>query len=187
MASTIWIKQTGRDLMALSEKWEALLGGGDSDHSRSAPMTLASHDDGGGMNSDGGSSQGGAPDLKSSQGPWTRAAGVAGELRVGVVSALTDLTTAFEDAPIASGGFGSTVALAEVRTSWEKRLASVRDECGRLQTTLRAAGRGDASSGRGTKAWRPAGFPVSGFRWRRAVVGGWVGGTRGMRERGPRR
>ncbi|HEY8985113.1 MAG TPA: hypothetical protein VIU15_36750 [Streptomyces sp.] len=77
---------------------------------------------------------GGAPDLKASKGPWTKASGVAEELRTATATALTDLTTAHDGAK--APGFTTSDALAEILPTRENRLKAVRDECGRLSTAL---------------------------------------------------
>jgi len=101
---------------------------------------------------------GGAPDLKASKGPWTKASGVAEELRTATVTALTDLTTAHDGAK--APGFTSPDALAEILPTWENRLKAVRDECGRLSTAL--AKSGDRPGGRGQGGHRRPGQEIAG-------------------------
>ncbi|MEU0130118.1 MULTISPECIES: hypothetical protein [unclassified Streptomyces] len=117
--------------MALSEKWEALLGPGTGD--APAGMTLAS------AAPPGGGGPGGQADLKVMHGPWTSASGVAGELHTTSASALTELATASEGVSAGTEGFTGTTALTEVLTSWQKRLTSVREESSRLKGSLLSA------------------------------------------------
>ncbi|QTE00299.1 amino acid ABC transporter permease [Streptomyces cyanogenus] len=90
---------------------------------------------------DPGGGGGAGPDLKASKGPWMKASGVAEDLRTATDSALTDLKTAHEGAKAGTEGFTSTAALHEILPTWEKRLTSVRDECGRLHGALARSGR----------------------------------------------
>lgn len=92
------------------------------------------------MSSGGGGGEG-APDLKAGQGPWTKAGGVAGQLRTSTSSSLTDLTTASEGVAGGTAGFTSTTTLTSVLESWKTRLTAVRDECGRLEGALWGAGK----------------------------------------------
>ncbi|MEU6403586.1 hypothetical protein [Streptomyces sp. NPDC046985] len=89
----------------------------------------------------GGAGGGSGPDLKASQGPWTKAAGVAQDLRTATDAGLTELRTAHEGVKSGAAGFTSTAALDEILGTWEKRLTSVRDECERLHGALAKAGR----------------------------------------------
>ncbi|MEU8838385.1 hypothetical protein AB0D97_04515 [Streptomyces roseus] len=102
-----------------------------------APMRLASADDGTGGHSGGpGLGGGGNEDLAHSGGPWTRAAVAAGELGISMDGALGKMAGAHEGIASGTAGFASTNALAIVRTSWEKRLTAVRDECRALRPQL---------------------------------------------------
>ncbi|OLZ62078.1 hypothetical protein AV521_43025 [Streptomyces sp. IMTB 2501] len=89
----------------------------------------------------GGGDGGSGPDLKASQGPWTKASGVAQDLRTATDSGLTDLKTAHEGVKGGTDGFTSTAALNEILPTWEKRLTSVRNECDRLHSALAKTGR----------------------------------------------
>ncbi|KOV70733.1 hypothetical protein [Streptomyces sp. MMG1121] len=84
---------------------------------------------------------GSAPDLKASKGPWTKASGVAQDLRTVTNAGLTELKTAHEGVKGGTDGFTSTAALNEILPTWEKRLTSVRNECDRLHGALAKAGR----------------------------------------------
>ncbi|MFR9797181.1 amino acid ABC transporter permease [Streptomyces sp. MS06] len=95
---------------------------------------------GGGGGGPSGSFGGSAPDLVASKGPWLKASGVAQELQTTTKSGLTDLKTAHEGLKGGTGGFASTAALNEILPTWENRLASVRDECDRLQGALTRTG-----------------------------------------------
>ncbi|MEV0410390.1 hypothetical protein AB0I68_06130 [Streptomyces sp. NPDC050448] len=122
--------------MALNAKWQAVFGeDGRGPGAGSGPrMTLASAGP-----SSGGS--GGGPDLQASQGPWTSAGNIAGALRTSSATAVTELATANEGVSGATGGFSSTAALTEILGTWTTRLTAVRDECGRLNGSLKTAGR----------------------------------------------
>ncbi|MFI1014632.1 hypothetical protein [Streptomyces sp. NPDC020965] len=117
--------------MTLNTQWQELFG---TEHP-GAGMTLATADGRGGGGGDGG------PDLKADQTPWSGAGGVAGELRGSTASAMTELETALEGVTGATEGFMATAALTEIRTGWQDRLTSVRDECERLDAALRGAGK----------------------------------------------
>lgn len=114
--------------MALNAKWQELIG------EQPAAMSLAGlpAQDGGG---------GGGPDLKADVGPWHSAGNTAGELKTSTSSSLTDLDTANEGVSGGTAGFDSSAALTEILGTWKTRLTNVRDECGRLEGALKAAGR----------------------------------------------
>ncbi|MFF3453136.1 hypothetical protein ACFYXH_02180 [Streptomyces sp. NPDC002730] len=116
--------------MALSARWQELF---DADSS-GARMSLAS------ANAPGDGGRGG-PDHKASQGPWTRASGVADALHTSSASALTELETAAKVEAKSTAGLDSTKAMSEVLGSWKVRLTAVRDECGRLEGSLKSAGK----------------------------------------------
>ncbi|AJT66208.3 hypothetical protein T261_4565 [Streptomyces lydicus] len=84
---------------------------------------------------------GGSPDLKVSQAPWTTASGVANALQATTGSAASGLSAAHEGITWGLEGFLTPAALAEVRTSWEQRLGSIKAECHRLEGALKAAGK----------------------------------------------
>ncbi|MFF9280026.1 hypothetical protein [Streptomyces griseosporeus] len=86
-------------------------------------------------------STGSNADLKASKGPWTKASGVAGDLRMATQSGLTDLTTAHVGVGGSTEGFTCTAALKELCASWEDRLTAVRDECDRLEGALARTGK----------------------------------------------
>ncbi|MGW6408594.1 hypothetical protein ACWF95_15610 [Streptomyces vinaceus] len=115
------------DTEAFPARWAELFG-------ESAPMRLASADDGTGGR--GGGPGSGNEDLAHSGGPWTRAAVAAGELGISMDGALGKIAGAHEGIASGTTGFESTTALATVRTSWEKRLTAVRDECRALRPQL---------------------------------------------------
>ncbi|MEU8520749.1 hypothetical protein [Streptomyces sp. NBC_01216] len=120
--------------MTLNATWEELFGG-TGPSGRPASMTLAglpAEDRGGG---------GGDANLKADEGPWHGAGRTSGELRVSTGTALTDLGTANEGVTGGTAGFDSSAALTEILGTWKTRLTAVRDECGRLETALRSAGR----------------------------------------------
>ncbi|MER8046785.1 hypothetical protein [Streptomyces sp. NPDC094032] len=114
--------------MALNAKWQEIIG------EQPAAMSLAGvpAPDGGG---------GGGPDLKADVGPWHGAGNTAGELKTSTTSSVTDLDTANEGVTGGTAGFDSSAALTEILGTWKNRLTAVRDECGRLEGALKAAGR----------------------------------------------
>ncbi|WP_412077192.1 hypothetical protein ACLF6K_20290 [Streptomyces xanthophaeus] len=114
---------------ALPARWQEVFG-------EPAGMRLASADGGGG-----GGGQGDDKDLAHSGGPWSKAAAAAGELRISTSEALGKMAAAHEGVGAGTAGFEATAALATVRTSWEKRLAAVRDECGSLRPELLSVAR----------------------------------------------
>ncbi|WP_405449355.1 hypothetical protein OG350_22710 [Streptomyces achromogenes] len=116
------------------EEWEQLKAG-------AAQRMQIDHlvDPGGGGSS--GAPGGTGPDLKASQGPWTKASGVAQDLRTATDASLRELKSAHEGVASRTHGFESTAALAEIQGAWEKRLTSVRHECGRLHGALAKSGR----------------------------------------------
>lgn len=97
-------------------------------HLNQAPADQGNSGDGGG---------GGAGTLKHTGKPWTHAAGIAGDLRTSTAQAKTDLHSGHTGVAAGSEGLASLSALQTVLTSWEKRLASVRDECDSLEPKLR--------------------------------------------------
>ncbi|TQK52238.1 hypothetical protein FBY35_2669 [Streptomyces sp. SLBN-118] len=119
--------------MALNEKWGALFG--DDSSGSGAAMRLASAD------AHGGGGDSGAPDLKASGGPWTTASGVANALHTSSASALTELETAAKVEAKSTAGLDCTTAMGEVLGSWKVRLTAVRDECQRLEGSLKSAGK----------------------------------------------
>ncbi|MFC9425307.1 hypothetical protein [Streptomyces sp. NPDC056987] len=118
-----------------SDQWQQLLdmAGRSSDSSTNARMSLASVSAG---------DSGGDSDLRHSDGPWTKAAGVAEELRIRVTSAKSRLTSAHEGAAAGTEGLASTGTLNSVLTSWEERLKAVQDECASLAPKLRLVAQG---------------------------------------------
>ncbi|MFJ1643785.1 hypothetical protein [Streptomyces sp. NPDC088258] len=114
--------------MTFSPEWERLFGPAEP----AGQMRLASAGEG---------SKGEDADLHIDNAPWTTAAGVAGELHTSARTALRDLDLAHEGVTWGSEGFTIGALLAEVREGWDKRLSSVRDECSRLDRSLKAVGR----------------------------------------------
>lgn len=111
--------------MNYSERWQELFGQLDG----GAAMTLASTAPGPGA-------PGGQGNLKHTGGPWTSAAGTAGELRISTETSRTALGPGHEGVTAGGAGLTAVAALAAVRTSWEERLTAVRDECDALQGAL---------------------------------------------------
>ncbi|MEU9108215.1 hypothetical protein AB0D54_28580 [Streptomyces xanthophaeus] len=115
---------------ALPPRWAEVFG-------ESAQMRLASVDDGsGGHGPTGGGGGSSNEDLAHTGGPWSKAAAAAGDLGISMAGALGKMAGAHEGIAAGTAGFQSTAALATVRTSWEKRLAAVRDECTALRPQL---------------------------------------------------
>ncbi|WP_051779172.1 hypothetical protein [Streptomyces sp. NRRL S-241] len=112
--------------MGLSPKWEELF-----EASPRMNLASASTPAGGG---------GGNKDLDVSQGPWTSASGVSGELTVTTGTALTRLDDAHRGVVPTLEGFMLPAILGEVRASWKGRLEDVRAECSRLEGALKSAG-----------------------------------------------
>lgn len=128
---------TGEEALMAWDEWEQLKA---SAAQRMQIDHLADPGGGGGGGARGSSGRLG-PDLKASQGPWTKASGVAQDLRTVTNAALTELKTAHEGVKGGTDGFASTAALDEILETWEKRLTSVRNECDRLHGALAKTGR----------------------------------------------
>ncbi|MFJ9829125.1 hypothetical protein ACIRSU_32835 [Streptomyces sp. NPDC101160] len=111
-----------------SAAWQKLLeqAGQSRDGTTTAHMSLASAGDGA---ADG--------DLRHSAGPWTKAAGVAESLSTSMATARSRLTSAHQGVAAGTVGLASVGTLKTVLTSWEERLAAVKDECGSLGPALR--------------------------------------------------
>ncbi|MFJ7997247.1 hypothetical protein ACIQ7D_08865 [Streptomyces sp. NPDC096310] len=118
-----------------SDEWQRLfdMAGRSGDSSADARMSLASASAG---------NTGGEPDLRHSDGPWTRAAGVAEELRTSITAAKSRLTSAHEGSATGTEGLTAMGTLKSVLISWEERLKSVQDECGSLAPKLRLVAQG---------------------------------------------
>lgn len=80
---------------------------------------------------------GGAGTLRHKGGPWTKAAGTAGDLQTGTITAKVDLRRAHDGTSGGLDGLSSLGALKSVLTSWDERLGRVREECGSLEPKLR--------------------------------------------------
>ncbi|MGW1186819.1 amino acid ABC transporter permease [Streptomyces sp. NPDC002559] len=99
---------------------------------------------------------GGAGTLRHKGGPWTRAAGTAGDLQTGTATARTDLRRAHDGTADGLTGLAGLGALRSVLASWDERLGRVRDECGSLEPKLRQAavilGEADAEVGNSARS-----------------------------------
>ncbi|MEU4798530.1 amino acid ABC transporter permease [Streptomyces sp. NPDC023327] len=97
---------------------------------------------------------GGTGTLRHTSKPWNRAAQTAHDLRVGTAQAKRDLSAGHEGVASGAEGLASLGALKAVLTSWEKRLATVRDECDALEPKLRGVARelGEVDTRVGMKA-----------------------------------
>lgn len=86
----------------------------------------------------------GGGDLHHTPKPWNDAAGAAHSLRTDTDTARSGLITAhsgIDGIDTGAAGLLSVAALKTVLTSWEERLAAVRDECGSLEPKLREVAR----------------------------------------------
>ncbi|MFE4820828.1 amino acid ABC transporter permease [Streptomyces sp. NPDC056704] len=117
------------------EEWEQLKSAAVERHTTQMQINQLPADPGGptGDNNGGGS----AGTLKHSHGPWTRAAGAAGDLQISTGKSKTDLSSAHDGVGSGSEGLASLGPLKSVLVSWEKRLGAVRDECNALGPKLR--------------------------------------------------
>ncbi|MER7624011.1 hypothetical protein [Streptomyces sp. NPDC126503] len=113
--------------MSYSERWQELFGPADG-----GPATrLASAVPGPGAG-------GGNGKLRHSGGPWTGAAGTAGDLRTSTGTSRTALGRGHEGVAAGAAGLTSVAALTGVLASWEERLRAVADECEQLKGALLA-------------------------------------------------
>ncbi|QIY96522.1 amino acid ABC transporter permease [Streptomyces sp. S1D4-11] len=117
------------------EEWEQLKSAAAERHTTQMQLNQLPADPGGSTGGNNGG--GGAGTLKHSHGPWTRAAGAAGDLRTSTGKSKTDLSSAHDGVGSGSEGLASLGALKSVLASWEKRLGAVRDECNALGPKLR--------------------------------------------------
>ncbi|MGW2864069.1 hypothetical protein [Streptomyces sp. NPDC001205] len=95
---------------------------------------------------------GGGGDLRHTPKPWNDAAAAAHSLRTDTDTAKGTLTSAHAGIDTATEGLLSVAALKTVLTSWEERLAAVRDECASLEPALRAVARTMGSTDHGVKS-----------------------------------
>ncbi|MFH8614997.1 hypothetical protein ACH4E8_07950 [Streptomyces sp. NPDC017979] len=79
---------------------------------------------------------GGLGRLLHGSGPWRNAAKTAGELRTRAASSHRALETGHQGVARGGAGLTSVPALQAVLTSWQERLASLRDECAYLDGAL---------------------------------------------------
>ncbi|GAA3931458.1 hypothetical protein GCM10022244_45360 [Streptomyces gulbargensis] len=111
--------------MSYSERWQELFG--PADGGPATRLASAVPGPGGG---------GGSGRLRHSGGPWTGAAGTAGDLRTSTETSRTALGRGHEGVAAGAAGLTSVAALTGVLTSWEERLRAVRDECEQLKGAL---------------------------------------------------
>ncbi|MFF8287655.1 hypothetical protein ACF068_00300 [Streptomyces sp. NPDC016309] len=99
--------------------------------------------------------------LTHSGGPWTAASGTAGELRVRTEGSRRSLGTGHHAVRSPGTGLASVASLQAVLTSWEERLALVRDECayltGALSAVAKELGETDTGVGQAVGAVRTGG------------------------------
>ncbi|PRH76190.1 hypothetical protein C6N75_26970 [Streptomyces solincola] len=79
------------------------------------------------------------PVLQHGRDPWAGASATAAELRVSAAEGRTGLGAGHDGLTARAAGLAAAAALAGVLTSWEDRLAAIRDECDHLSGTLRQA------------------------------------------------
>ncbi|MEU9608822.1 hypothetical protein [Streptomyces sp. NPDC048057] len=79
---------------------------------------------------------GGIGRLLHGSGPWREAAKNARELHTGAASSHRALETGHQGVTQGGAGLTSVPALQAVRTSWQERLVSLRDECAYLDGAL---------------------------------------------------
>ncbi|MCK8679458.1 hypothetical protein [Streptomyces lichenis] len=95
------------------------------------------------------------PLLQHSRGPWTSASATAAELHTSTANGRNTLRPA-HDPLTAWVGLTAPAALLTVLTSWEERLAAIRDECDHLSGALRQVavhlGEVDTATGTSLKA-----------------------------------
>ncbi|WP_411084555.1 hypothetical protein [Streptomyces sp. cmx-18-6] len=80
----------------------------------------------------------GGGDLKHSDAPWKRAAGQAEGLVTHFGPVKGELGRAHQGLVAGAGALSALAELSAVRTSWERRIETARDECGSLAGKLRA-------------------------------------------------
>ncbi|MEU1174198.1 hypothetical protein [Streptomyces microflavus] len=112
--------------MSQSERWHEMFG----PVGEEPAMRLAS------AASDPGAGGGGTGALRHSKGPWTSAAGTAGDLRTRTETSRSALGRGHEGVEAGAAGLSSVTALKGVLRSWEDRLQGVRDECDQLKGAL---------------------------------------------------
>ncbi|MEU6485624.1 hypothetical protein [Streptomyces sp. NPDC046887] len=96
-----------------------------------------------------------APPLQHSRGPWTSASATAAELHTSTANGRNVLRPVH--APLTAwAGLTTSAALLTLLTSWEERLAAIRDECDHLSGALRQVathlGEIDTTTGTSLKA-----------------------------------
>lgn len=111
--------------MSYSERWQELFGPPDGGPATRLASTVPGPRSGSGNGN-----------LRHSGGPWTGAAGTAGDLRASVETSRSALGTGHEGVVPGAVGLTSVTALRTVLTSWEERLRAVRDECEQLKGAL---------------------------------------------------
>ncbi|WP_330460747.1 hypothetical protein OIB37_30040 [Streptomyces sp. NBC_00820] len=122
------------------DEWEQLKAETAERHTAHMQINSVPVDGGYGKPSNSGTAAGN-PDLRITDAPWLRAAGVAQELQTSMQRALTALRDSDEGVGGGTEGFTATAALREIQPTWEKRLGAVRDECDRLHGTLEKTGK----------------------------------------------
>ncbi|MFD3972347.1 hypothetical protein [Streptomyces cyaneofuscatus] len=93
-------------------------------------------DGGGGGGGGGGAGAGG--DLEHSDGPWMRAAGGAEGLVAHLGPVKAELGRAHRGLAAGAGELSALAELGTVRSSWERRIETARDECRSLAGKLRS-------------------------------------------------
>ncbi|UFQ18406.1 MULTISPECIES: amino acid ABC transporter permease [Streptomyces] len=119
------------------DEWERLKADAAGRHSTQMELNQAST----AAAEPGGGGDSGAGTLRHTGKPWIRAAQTAHDLRTSTAQAKRDLSTGHVGVTSGAEGLSSLGALKAVLTSWEKRLATVRDECDALEPKLRGVAR----------------------------------------------
>lgn len=117
--------------MSFEDQWatvraQALTGADASDNSR---MALASTGPGGGAQGR----------LVYVEHPWTDGARILAELRTTTNTSVTQVTEEQGRGSEGNAGLASVLAMDAVRSSWQRRLKAVRDECENLEQPMRQA------------------------------------------------
>ncbi|MFG3004012.1 amino acid ABC transporter permease [Streptomyces calvus] len=121
------------------DEWEQVKAAAAERHTAQMQLNQLPADQGGGTSTgESKTESGGSGTLRHSGGPWTRAAGTAGDLRISTESTNKNLLSGHAGVSKGAEGLASLEVLKSVLTSWERRLEAVRDECESLEPKLRA-------------------------------------------------
>lgn len=125
------------------DEWEQIKAAAAERHSTQMQLNQLPADPGGSTPSGGSKTGmgGSSGTLRHSNGPWSRAAGTADDLRISTQSTKNGLQSSHTGVSNGAAGLASLGALKTVLSSWEKRLEAVRDECESLEPKLRVVAR----------------------------------------------